>query len=257
GGAVLAGSVAFSWLDGTTWGDVLGELVFLLLVVGLAVVLRARAAARFQELDKVRLLEREQLARDLHDTVAHHVSAIAIRAQAGLAVAVQNPGAAADALSVIEAEASRTLTEMRLMVRVLRQGDAVDLAPSARISDIRELAGDGRSTPTVEVTITGNDEQVPLTVAAAVYRLAQESVTNARRHARNASRIDVLVEVHADGVRLSVHDDGEAAPGSAPGFGLIGMRERVALFGGTLTAGRKPGGGWAVEASLPRVGWST
>lgn len=256
GGAAILASLAVSALTGTSWPDTLGGLVFLLLVAVLAVVFRSRAAARFREIDRVRLLEREQFARDLHDTVAHHVSAIAIRAQAGLALAAQNPHAAADALSVIEAEASRTLTEMRSMVRVLRQGETLDLAPSAGIADIRELAGDGRSAPRVTVRITGDDVDVPATVAAAVYRLAQESVTNARRHARNATRVDVLVEVYPDGVRLSVVDDGEPAPAAAPGFGIAGMRERVALLGGTLHTGRGSGGGWTVEASLPRVGWS-
>lgn len=106
----------------------------------LGAAFRYRASARMRELDQVKLLERERLARDLHDTVAHHVSAIAIRAQAGLATSVLQPDAATDALHVIEAEASRTLAEMRSMVRVLRRNEPADLAPSPGITDLEQLA---------------------------------------------------------------------------------------------------------------------
>jgi signal transduction histidine kinase len=98
----------------------MGGFAVLLASVALGEAFRYRAGARVRGLDQMRLLEREGLARDLHDTVAHHVSAIAIRAQAGLATAASHPDAATDALQVIEAEASRTLAEMRSMVRVLR-----------------------------------------------------------------------------------------------------------------------------------------
>jgi len=102
-------------------GDAMGGFAVLLASVALGEAFRYRAGARVRGLDQMRLLEREGLARDLHDTVAHHVSAIAIRAQAGLATAASHPDAATDALQVIEAEASRTLAEMRSMVRVLRR----------------------------------------------------------------------------------------------------------------------------------------
>jgi signal transduction histidine kinase len=118
----------------------------------------------------------------------------------------------------------------------------------------------------VDVRVTGDVRAVPPTVDAAVFRLAQEAVTNARRHARNASRIDVRVQVDAAGIRLDVRDDGDAATSVAsvppaasiaPGFGITGMRERAALLGGTCEAGQIPGGGWAVTAVLPRSGWTT
>ncbi len=120
-GLVLV-NLVLSALAGTPFGDLVGEAAFFAIVATLGVALRFRARARMRELDRAKLMEREMLARDLHDTVAHHVSAIAIRAQAGLATAALKPDAASDALSVIEAEASRTLAEMRAMVRVLRQG---------------------------------------------------------------------------------------------------------------------------------------
>ena len=105
--------------------------------------------------------------------------------------------------------------------------------------------------------VTGDTQSIPPTVGAAVYRLAQESVTNARRHARNASIIEVLVEADEGGVRLRVTNDGEVAPATTPGYGITGMSERATLLGGTLQAGRAPGGGWVVNAVLPRVGWTT
>ncbi len=255
GVAILLADLTLIVFGGAGFADAIGLFVVMLPIVTLATALRYRASARVRELDRAKLLEREQLARDLHDTVAHHVSAIAIRAQAGLATAQQNPAAATDALGVIEAEASRTLAEMRSMVRVLRQNDSPQLAPGRRVTDILELARTGGGGPTVDVSITGETESIPPTVAAAIYRLAQESVTNARRHARNATRIEVRAESEDNGFRLSVRDDGDTGPAAAPGYGITGMTERAALLGGTLEAGRPPGRGWIVTAVLPRAGW--
>src|SRR6185436_9570575 len=130
-------------------------LTFAVLAIGAAV--RYRSGSRARELDQVRLRERERLARDLHDTVAHHVSAMAIRAQAGLATAASRPDAATDALRVIEAEASTTLAEMRAMVRVLRHDapvhDTLDAARGPRLADLEQLVGHPRPGPAVEVEI--------------------------------------------------------------------------------------------------------
>ena len=256
GCGIVASNLAVSALTGTLVGDLIGGTAFFAIVVTLALALRFRARARMRELDRAKLMERETLARDLHDTVAHHVSAIAIRAQAGLATAVVNPDAATDALRVIEAEASRTLAEMRSMVRVLRQGEAPELTPGRALTDIEQLAS-AEGDPRIDVQVTGDLESIPPTVAAAVYRLAQESVTNARRHARGASRIDVVVEADEGGVRLRVTNDGEVAPAKTPGYGITGMMERASLLGGTCQSVRAPGGGWVVTAVLPRVGWTT
>jgi signal transduction histidine kinase len=209
-----------------------------------------------RELDQAKLLERERLARDLHDTVAHHVSAIAIRAQAGLATAASRDGAAVEALRVIEAEASRTLAEMRSIVRVLRQYEPAGLAPSPCIADLEGLAGSDPNGPSVDVLLSGDFAGVPPPVGAAVYRLAQESVTNARRHARHVTRIKVRVCAGHSSVRLRVSDDGDTSvlrPGGSPGYGLIGMIERARLLGGTCEAGPDPGRGWTVTAVLPRT----
>jgi signal transduction histidine kinase len=229
--------------------DLVLGFVAMVAVFGLATAARYRARLWLRGIDEAKLLERERIARDLHDTVAHHVSAMAIRAQAGIAVSRRQPEAAVDALRVIEAEATRALAEMRTMVHALRR---VDLAPSPGLADVAKLAG---GSPVVEVSLSGDLADVPATVGTAVYRLAQESVTNARRHARGATRVEVSVVAEEGVVRLRVTDDGDAAhAGATPGFGLVGMSERAGLLGGVCEAGPAPGRGWTVTAALPRTG---
>ena len=260
GGALVLGGILLSLVySAPTVTDVIGGLAVVVTTSTLGVAFRWRAGARARELDRMRLLEREQLARDLHDTVAHHVSAIAIQAQAGTVVAQGDPAAAVDVLRVIEGEASRTLDELRSMVRVLRRTDAADRAPTPGFDDLRRLARSDAASPgpAVDVRVDGDVDALPPPVSAAVFRLAQEAVTNARRHARNATRVDVHVRVDGAGVRLEVRDDGEPAASAAPGYGLTGMAERADLLGGTCEAGPAPGGGWAVTAVLPRAGWAT
>ncbi|MEO3801253.1 histidine kinase [Nonomuraea sp. B1E8] len=240
--------------------DAVGAFAVFFSAMALGGALRYRARARMRELEQVKLLEREQLARDLHDVVAHHVSAMAIRAQAGLATAVTRPEAATDALRVIEAEATRALAEMRAMVRVLRKNEPAELAPSRHISDLRQLAGRGRVGPSVDVRLAGDLDDLSPSVGAAIYRIAQESITNARRHARHATRIDVLVAADDTSVRLRVSDDGDTASPrqvDSPGYGLLGMIERADLLGGTCEAGPGPERGWTVTAVLPRAGAAT
>jgi signal transduction histidine kinase len=235
--------------------DAAGGMVVLFAAVTLAAAFRYRARARLRELDQAKLLERERLARDLHDTVAHHVSAMAIRAQAGLAMMPSQPEAAAEALQLIETEAARALDEMRTMVRVLRRDEPVDLAPNPRIADLANLAS--RADPAVDVTVSGDLGDLPPSIGSAIYRLAQESVTNARRHARHVTRIEVRVTGDDTSVRLRVSDDGEPGlmrPAVSPGYGLAGMIERAGLLGGTCEAGPNPGRGWTVTAVLPRGG---
>ncbi|WP_395244087.1 sensor histidine kinase [Agromyces sp. MMS24-K17] len=279
GALVIAGTLLSLVFESPTPGDVIGGIAVVVTTCTLGVAFRWRAGARARELDRIRLLERERLARDLHDTVAHHVSAIAVQAQAGTIVAPADPAAAAEVLRVIEGEAARTLDEMRAMVRVLRRDEsdatgaagAPEVAPTPGLDDVRRLAAPD-ATPRVDVVVevageasgSGSDA-LPPAVAAAVFRIAQEAVTNARRHARDATRIAVRVGVDAAGVRLQVRDDGTTAAPAGPeasastgasGYGLTGMAERAALLGGTCTAGPAPDGGWAVVAVLPRAGWA-
>jgi signal transduction histidine kinase len=235
--------------------DLLAGVAFMAFSASLGAAARYRATSRFRELDQVRSREREQLARELHDTVAHHVSAIAIQAQAGRAIAASSPDRAVDALAVIEDAASRTLREMRAMVGMLRDGEDAELAPQPGVVDIAGLARDTGERPRVDVRLSGDLDELSPTVAAATYRLAQESVTNAVRHARHATHIEVTVHGDDEVVRLTVVDDGDAVPADriSWGYGIVGMTERATLLGGTLSAGPGAERGWTVEAALPRT----
>ena len=238
-------------------GDVVGGALILLFAAALGAAFRYRNTARVHGRDQAKLREREQLARELHDTVAHHVSAIAIQAQAGRTVANSHPEAVLDALVVVEKEAARALAEMRAIVGALRQDDQPDLTPLHGVADIRQLARSTGNPPHVDVTLTGQLDELPAPVDAALYRLAQESVTNALRHARHATRVHVVVTGRDDSVGLTVWDDGEARPADAEstsGFGLLGMAERARLLGGAFQAGPNRDGGWTVHAELPKSG---
>lgn len=240
------------YVSSAGWADILGGSAFLLVFVTLAAVFRSRADLWNRQQLEIRNQERVALARELHDTVAHHVSAIAVQAQAGGAVAATQPEKAAQVLSAIESEASRTLAEMRATVRVLREGEAVAYSPQPGVADLPALAR-ADATPTVEVSLAGSLTRLARPVDAAVYRLAQEALTNAIRHARSATRVGIEVRREGDAVTLRVADDGRTEPGPAPkpGFGLLGMAERAKLLGGSLSAGPVPEGGWVVEAVLP------
>ncbi|WP_236515357.1 sensor histidine kinase [Sandaracinus amylolyticus] len=236
-------------------GDAIGVAVVLLFPGALGASVRFRAAGHRRELEHTKLREREQLARELHDTVAHHVTAIVIQAQAGRAVLAARPDAAAKALQAIEGEATRTLAELRAIVGALRDDEAAALAPQGRIADIEQLARSTGASPTVEVELAGDLTGLRPSVESALYRLAQESITNAVKHARRASRIRVRVAAEGSVVRLTVCDDGETPSAHRnAGFGLVGMAERAALLGGTLEAGPSTAGGWRVDAALPRNG---
>lgn len=252
---VMAAPLALAGIAGDPAGTLAGGALVVLLAGAVGVAVRYAEALRAEEVAGARSRERAQLARELHDTVAHHVSAIAVQAQAGRVVAATRPEAAVEALGVIEEEATRALEEMRSMVGTLRDGDRADVRPQQGIRDLPRLERDGGPAgPRVAVTIAGGLDGVRPSVDAACFRLAQEAVTNALRHARDASEVAVVVEGDDERVRITVVDDGrgDAAPAATPGFGLVGMAERAKLLGGTFDAGPRPGGGWAVAATLPR-----
>ncbi|MCY4727749.1 histidine kinase [Nocardioides sp. STR2] len=228
--------------------DRIGGTSVVVAAVALGAAVRARSMLRARQLDDVRRDERERLARDLHDTVAHHLTAIAISAQAGLAVAEHEPAAATDALRRIDEEATRTLAETRKVLRVLRTDDE---APGRPLADLLGLASGGPG-PMVTVALDDDLDDLPPTIAAALQRIAQEAVANARRHARDATFVQVRVTREDDRVRLVVTDDGRGSAGSGDGFGIVGMTERATLLGGHLEAGSlAPLVGWRVTATLP------
>ena len=255
-GLILVSLVVTHVADPTAIWEIVAGYAFFLSAGALGAAIRYHARTRVREIDQVKAREREQLARELHDTVAHHVSGIAIQAQAGQAVARSDPDRAIDALAAIERAATLTLTELRTIVGVLRTAQDTDLAPQPGVADLRRLAAGGEARAHVEVTFSGQLDDLRPAVGAAIYRLAQESVTNARRHARQATRVTVAVTGDPGCVRLTVDDDGAqgAAGGSSTGYGLVGMQERVTLLGGTFHAGPIADRGWRVEATLPRTG---
>lgn len=242
--------------DPTSLAETVAAYAFFLFAAALGAAARYREKVRIRDIDEAKAREREQLARELHDTVAHHVSGIAIQAQAGRAIAASHPERALEALVTIEDAATRTLTELRAIVGVLRSSQDTGFAPQPGMVEVEQLATDGQTHPWVEVTLAGELDDLSPAVGSAIYRLAQESITNARRHARHATRVTVAVTGDADQVRLTVDDDGSSGPTSrAPaGYGLVGMRERATLLGGTFHAGPTAGRGWRVEAILPRTG---
>lgn len=249
-----------SVLETNTRSDVIGGLIVLILPCLLGWGVRAQVDSQQRRLGEAAAVERERLARELHDTVAHHVSAIAIQAQAGQAQAESCPDAAVEALGTIEREASRTLAEMRTIVKMLRRGTEqrdryVDVAATvtpATTADLERLV----AADAIEMTIRrrGPVDELPAAVDHAIYRIVQESVTNVNRHAATATRVDVSIEVVGDVALVDVTDDGGAATTlSADGFGVMGMRERARLLGGSLTAG-PASVGWLVHAELPLIG---
>jgi signal transduction histidine kinase len=238
----------------TEVGTVVGGYGFFLFSAALGASIRYYANARSRDIEQAKLRERNQLARELHDTVGHHVSAIAIQAQAGRALAGSHPDRALATLATIEEAASRTLEEMRAMVGVLRDGAEPDLAPPPGVADIERLARTVGGWPRVDVQLAGHFEDLSSSVRVALYRIAQEAVTNAVRHARHATRVVVHVAEAGEQVRVTVRDDGDAsvAGSTSSGYGLVGMAERASLLGGTLQAGPDPDGGWTVNALLPK-----
>lgn len=240
-------------VDGEPIGDAIGGLVVIVLPAIIGVEVRHVVGGRVRDVEDAKERERRLLARELHDTVAHHVSAIAIQAQAGQVVGATRPEAAIEALGRIEDAASRTLAEMRGIVGALRDTDDAVLAPQPGVADIELLAStaDGAS-PAVHVSTDGHVGNVNASVGAALYRITQESITNARRHAIDVTRVDVGIVATDDSVSVTVVDDGGGvSEPDAPGFGIVGMTERANLLGGSLCAGPRPAGGWEVAATIP------
>ncbi|AOT58019.1 Sensor histidine kinase DesK [Streptomyces rubrolavendulae] len=254
-GAILLWLALTNVADTTSLADSVAAYGFFLFAAVLGAAIRYHTKILIRDIDQAKAREREQLARELHDTVAHHVSGIAIQAQAGRAIAASQPERALETLAIIEDAATRTLTELRAIVGVLRATQDTEFAPQPGVAEVEQLATDGQTRPRVEVTLSGEFDDLSPAVEAAIYRLAQESITNARRHARHATQVTVAVTGDADQVRLTIDDDGSAAGGRAPGgYGLVGMRERASLLGGTFHAGPAAERGWRVEAVLPRTG---
>lgn len=192
--------------------------------------------------------ERARIAREMHDVVAHGLSTIVVQADGARYAAQQDPEVATRTLEQISATGRESLTEMRRMLGLLRTGDTGELRPQPGLADLAGLVvGDD-----VTATLPDPSTPVPDGVALTAYRVVQEALTNVRRHAGPDARSAVEVAVD-DAVTVLVEDDGRGAASAddGQGLGLVGMRERVAVHGGTLEAGPRPGGGWRVRARIP------
>ena len=198
--------------------------------------------------------ERARMARELHDIVSHNLSVVVLQAAGARTSGVP----AASTLEKIERSGRQALVEMRRLLGVLREpDDQPALAPQPGIADLTALAADVRAVGLpVRLTITGDQRGLPPAVDVSAYRIVQEALTNVLKHAGPA-HAEVALECGLDAVTIDVTDDGAGAaadPRPYPGHGLAGMRERVGILGGELTAGPRPGAGYAVHARLPLSG---
>ncbi|MDT6982341.1 sensor histidine kinase [Streptomyces lusitanus] len=212
---------------------------------------RAARAEAEREREARRRVEQERLriARELHDVVAHTVSAMTVQAGLALDAFDTKPEVARAAMRQVRASGKEAVRELRATVGVLRSPGGAPAGPAPRLEELTELAERVRATG-LEVTLRLDAGQVPQMVQLAAYRIVQEALTNVIKHAE--ARQVTVSAVREDGrLRVEVADDGTAHTGPGDGFGLIGMRERAAAVGGRIEAGPAPGGGWRVRAHLP------
>lgn len=217
-------------------------------------------ALRSQEVAEAVTAERLRIARELHDMVAHSIAIIAIQAGAGSQVIRTRPAEAGEALRAIEATSRETLSGLRRTLVALRQADPdapasgqAPLAPSPGLADIERLAAaTAEAGVRVDVRRSGEQRPLPADIDLSAYRIVQEALTNVVRHA-GTGRCRVLIDYGDEELSVEVVDDGHGttANGSTHGFGLVGMRERVGLLHGHLSAGPRPEGGFQVTARLP------
>jgi signal transduction histidine kinase len=223
--------------------------------------LEARAARlereREEKADRAVADERARIARELHDVIAHNVSVMVVQAAAGEDVFDEDPGKARESLAAVASTGRAALTELRRLLGVIRAEDdraETAYAPQPGIEGIDELIGQVRETGLpVALSVLGEARPLPEGVGLCAYRIVQEALTNTLKHA-DATSAQVHLRYVADALELQVLDDGRgsgAVNGETDGQGLIGMRERVALFGGSLTAGPRVGRGYEVRARLP------
>ncbi|MCP5028874.1 MAG: sensor histidine kinase [Actinomycetia bacterium] len=227
-------------------------------------LLEQRAATLEADLEtKSRLAvldERTRIAREMHDTIAHGMAAVVVQAGAGRRVVETDPTAAAQVFATIESIGHESVDEMRRMLGLLRDDDTeVEMSPQPGIDDYRDLLADA-SEAGVDATFktAGTEHPLPPGVELTAYRVAQEALANVKRHAGRPVRADVTLTYAATSLILEVMDDGLGAAASAAtagtGLGLMGMTERVELYGGTVNARPRPGGGYGVTATIPLSG---
>ncbi|WP_040390623.1 sensor histidine kinase [Catelliglobosispora koreensis] len=239
-------------------GSLGGELLWLAVVLSAAVAYRNQLLWREQASERARSEalrraadERLRIARELHDVVAHTLTVVGLQLRVVIEALDDSPAEAREALRIAQEVRGQAVADLRALVGVLRDGgDAVDLAPPAGLDSLMQLIQRIRASGlNVELSSAGDLHGLPATVGQAIYRLVQESLTNAVRHAQ-ATRVSVRLENSGTVAIAEVTDDGVGTPG-LPGAGITGMKERVSALGGSFTAGPASGGGYAVRAEIP------
>ncbi len=244
-GVTLGGAIFFALLFGAPW------------LAGYVVQRRRLGEARMRDerdaAEAAIVEERARIARELHDVVAHAISVIVLQARGGRRLLDSEPSATRSALDTIEHTGQQALVEMRRLVGLLRESDEeLTLAPQPTLSRLGHLVDQVRAAGLpVELSIEGNPIELPPGVDLSAYRIVQEALTNALKHAGPA-QARVSLRYQPEGLDVEVVDDGAGtANGDSGGHGLVGIRERVSVYGGQLAAGPQDGGGYAVRARLP------
>jgi signal transduction histidine kinase len=254
-------------ITGTNPGDIIPAWLFYTTVwfIGRALRQRRLQAARLQDLAAQLELEREEkartavaeersrISRELHDVIAHSVSMMVVQAQAAQRLLEGEQHEARQALGSIETTGRQALTEMRRMLGILRRTDEeLALSPQPSLEHLEALIEKVRASGIpVELRVEGEPEPLPPGVSLSAYRIVQEALTNTLKHAGPA-RAEVMIHYRDDELELEISDDGAGnGKGEGSGQGLIGMRERVALYGGTLESGKRLDTGYLVRARLP------
>jgi signal transduction histidine kinase len=282
----VAAAIAVILVDGLTdpapWGEaVFGAVVlFVAWYVGRRLRLRGERADQLlreqaAEAHRIMIEERTRIARELHDVVAHRVSLMTVQAGAAKAVAAQDPEGALRAMGAVEEAGRQALDELRHLLGVLRPETDLDgLGPQPGLADLPKLVEQVREAGLrVSLATDGVSAGLPARVDLFAYRIVQEALTNVLKHAGPGARTEVRLGADRSGIVIEVLDDGSADKGLASasgrqptdsdrqdrrsgrsGHGIVGMRERALLLGGTLDARPRPGGGFRVVAHLPTGG---
>ena len=220
---------------------------------------KAERAQHAREEDERRAIaaERNRIARELHDVLAHNLSVMVVQAAGARQVLAKDPARAVEAAALIERTGREALAEIRHLFGPVRRGATEPLSGAQSIARVDELARRAREAGLpVELRVVGDPVELPAGIDLAAFRIVQESLTNTLKHSPGA-RARVTVSYEPNELVLSVEDDGEAPRddhalgGAGGGHGLVGMRERVAVYGGVVQAGPGPDGGFAVHARLP------
>ena len=277
GGVVLLVAASVSLLDtedGFAYFSALSMTAFRCAAIAAGVLMRNRerifvdTERRAAEAERDRLVEaeravvreRSRIAREMHDVVAHSMSVISVQAAAGREIVHVNPDKAAEVFARIEGVSRESLAELRRMLGVLREsGDGgATLTPQPGVADIAGAVDQScASGVAADLVVDGPRRALAPGIELAAYRIVQEALTNVRKHAGRSATASVHLSYGPDSLTVEVTDDGRGAATSlsptGAGHGLIGMRERVEIYGGELTSGPRPGGGFGLRAVLPIV----